>query len=301
MTYAVGTGGALNLELAANELEGALGSAAADTLLAGSREDGILLDGILLDGNGGNDTLSGGLGDDWLAGGVGADTISAGVGNDTILFDAADLAIDGGDGFDTALVSGSTGVTLDLGVANIESAVGGDGADTLYTNGTARVILSGGGNDTLTGGQGSDLLTGGAGTDEISGRLGNDLYVYIRGDGADTVNDNGGLDTLEFGDGIALSDLDAERAGNDLILGLRDWAADGGTVAGQMSICRTPHRRAKVSRRDTAAWARRARHAAVAFRNRYASGQNKTHLNIRLAWRGTIFFNEIAHRPGRVR
>jgi Ca2+-binding RTX toxin-like protein len=228
MTYAVGTGGALNLELAANELEGALGSAVADSLFAGNREDGILLDG-----NGGNDTLSGGLGDDWLAGGVGADTISAGVGNDTILFDAADLAIDGGDGFDTALVSGTAGVTLDLGVANLESAVGGDGADTLYTSGTARVILSGGGgNDALTGGDGSDLLTGGAGNDALAGRLGNDLYVYIRGDGADTVNDTGGFDTIEFGRGIELADLDAELSGNDLVLGLRDWSTDGGTVAG---------------------------------------------------------------------
>lgn len=75
--------------------------------------------------------------------------------------------------------------------------------------------------------------------------------MYIRGDGADTVNDNGGLDTLEFRRRHRALDLDAERAGNDLILGLRDWAADGGAVAGQMSICRTPHRRAKVSRRDT--------------------------------------------------
>ncbi len=50
MAYAVGTSVALNLELAANALEGALGSTAADSLLAGNREDGILLDG-----NGGND------------------------------------------------------------------------------------------------------------------------------------------------------------------------------------------------------------------------------------------------------
>ncbi len=228
MTYAVGTGGALNLELAANELEGALGSAVADSLFAGNREDGILLDG-----NGGNDTLSGGLGDDWLAGGVGADTISAGVGNDTILFDAADTVIDGGDGFDTALVSGTTGVTLDLGVANIESAVGGDGADALYTTGTARVILSGGGgNDALTGRDGSDLLTGGVGADQLAAGLGNDLYVYIRGDGADTVFDTGGFDTIEFGRGIGLADLDAEGSGSNFILGLRDWATEGGAVAG---------------------------------------------------------------------
>jgi Ca2+-binding RTX toxin-like protein len=114
-------------------------------------------------------------------------------------------------------------------------------ADSLFAgNREDGILLDGnGGNDDLTGGAGSDLLAGG---------LGNDLYVYIRGDGADMVSDTGGLDTLAFGDGIELSDLDAEFSGNDLVLGLRDR----GAMAGPTRIRRAALRCAKVSRCGTA-------------------------------------------------
>ncbi|TND06010.1 MAG: Hemolysin-type calcium-binding repeat 2 copies family protein [Rhodocyclaceae bacterium] len=227
-SYGIGTGGALNLDMAANDLDGAMGVSGNDTLMAGAATAGILFEG-----GAGNDALTGGVGDDWLAGGAGSDVILTGTGNDTLLIDASDLQanLDGGDGFDVAVVSSAAGMTLDLGLAHLESAVGSDGVDNFSTTWTARVILAGnGGNDVLGGGRGGDLLAGGTGNDTMRGNGGNDMFLFAWGDGVDLAYDTSGLDTVEFGKDISLNQIDVERSGADLVIGLRDWASSSVAV-----------------------------------------------------------------------
>ena len=104
-------------------------------------------------GGGGNDTLYGERGDDVLEGGAGADTLHGGYGADVL---------DGG--------------------AEADTLRGGHDDDTL---------AGGAGDDTLHGEGDDDRLTGGVGNDTLHGSLGSDTYVFNRGDGADTIEDDG--------------------------------------------------------------------------------------------------------------
>lgn len=90
------------------------------------------------------------------------------------------------------------------------------------------------GNDSLYGGSGNDTLIGGAGDDRLEGGTGNDLYCYNLGDGSETIINTSyeyENDVLQFGAGIAPSDVSFIRTGNDLVLQIN---TDGGkiTVAG---------------------------------------------------------------------
>ena len=60
-----------------------------------------------------------------------------------------------------------------------------------------------------------------AGVDTLYGDAGNDTYIFNLGDGADTINnyDTAGIDTISFGAGIGLADINmATKVGNNLIL-----------------------------------------------------------------------------------
>ncbi len=208
---------ALNLDATAQGLGGVVGGSGADTLKATGAA------AVVLQGGAGNDTLLGGSGDDWLSGGEGVDVLRGGAGDDVLLIDAKDAAsgIDGGVGFDIAVVTGTAGVTLDLGPANLEAAIGGDGNDTLSNSGYGRVILAGGaGNDVLSGGKGNDVLEGGVGNDALRDLLdGSDTYLFARGDGRDTIEDRSfsGQDKLMLQD-IVSSEARISREGADLML-----------------------------------------------------------------------------------
>lgn len=269
LSVGVSTSATINLNLALAGLNGAVGGAGGDTLVAGSGAQGVMLEG-----GAGNDALTGGAKDDWLSGGAGADKLFGGAGNDTLVIDARDLPtnIDGGSGFDVAVVGSATGITLDMSAAHLEAAVGNEGNDDFrFTEeSNVRMIVSGhGGDDAMDGNIGNDLLEGGTGNDSLYGGLGDDLYVFGKGDGADLITDqwwgvyqwsdyyndwllfehtlayypelddgwyyasvenNAGYDTLEFGAGIATTDLDAESIGDDLVIGIRDWSKPGGSV-----------------------------------------------------------------------
>ena len=93
---------------------------------------------------------------------------------------------------------------------------GGDGNDTIYS-----ASNSSGSNTYETN---DNILHGGRGNDTIFASVGDDQYIFDRGSGRDTVRDTGGLDHIQFGPGVAASDLLFEVIGNDLFIGV---APDG--------------------------------------------------------------------------
>jgi hypothetical protein len=66
---------------------------------------------------------------------------------------------------------------------------------------------------------------GGAGNDYLEGRAGNDIYIFNRGDGQDTIYDyspeGGNIDTIRFGAGITQNDIEFARNGNDVIITIK--------------------------------------------------------------------------------
>ncbi|MDJ0662205.1 MAG: cadherin-like domain-containing protein, partial [Crocosphaera sp.] len=201
-------GAAMIADAAAEGAAGLIGAELGDTLSTSGT------DGVVLDGAEGDDVLTGGEGPDWLTGGAGDDVISAGPGNDVLVIDAADGSVDGGDGYDVALLEGAAGVSLALDTAGVEAAFGGDGDDTLTVSAADdvdRMIMGGAGDDTLTGGAGDDLLSGGDGADTLDGGAGDDtLFVDAADLTGGSVSGGDGRDTLyvETADAVTL-DLSA--------------------------------------------------------------------------------------------
>lgn len=89
-------------------------------------------------------------------------------------------------------------------------------------------------NDTIRGSGSGDVLWGGKGNDVLRGHLGGNIYVYARGDGQDTIGEEGGgssfgpieagIDFLQFRGEITADDLHMTRAGlsDDLLIEIRD-------------------------------------------------------------------------------
>ena len=95
-------------------------------------------------------------------------------------------------------------------------------ADVLY--GTANADTMRG----LAGYLGDDTLEGGAGDGQLDGGAGNDVYLFGRGDGQDTILDTDGTghDTLRFKAGIAPSEIKVTRDHHHLYMalsGTSDW------------------------------------------------------------------------------
>ena len=61
-------------------------------------------------------------------------------------------------------------------------------------------------NDTLEGGAGQDTLTGGMQDDLLTGNAGNDIFVFVDGDGRDTISD---FEALNGSERIDLSGVSA--------------------------------------------------------------------------------------------
>ena len=141
----------------------------------------------------GNDTMFGGTGDDYIDGASGADLLEGGDGNDTLLGgnDIGNDTLRGGIGNDELSAGGGDDV-LD----------GGEGADNLFAADGNDQLDGGAGNDTLQGWLGNDTINAGTGDDSILGGDGNDTFVYVAGDGVDTITDFnfGNTGTLNDGD-----------------------------------------------------------------------------------------------------
>ncbi|MCD8456301.1 calcium-binding protein, partial [Xylella taiwanensis] len=136
-----------------------------------------------------------------------------------------------------------------------DTMLGGAGDDTLSGRGGDDVLLGGDGNDLLDGGSGSNRLEGGAGNDVLkvsayyssdnvlSGGTGDDTlygsnnsdtYLFEKGDGHDTLVEQGGTDRLVFGEGLHREEALFTKSGDDLSI-LFNHGDDQVTVAGWFS------------------------------------------------------------------
>jgi Ca2+-binding RTX toxin-like protein len=204
------------------------GTAGADTLI----------------GTAGNDVIDGGPGDDTLYGGRGNDLYLFGVGsgNDTILSSVSgsssgglnqeangiqlvglnpdDVSLFDANG-DLVVVINATGESITVqdefvGLAGsafletVERLFFADGTVWTPTDILANAWIGGtSGNDSLNGTSGDDHLAGLGGDDWLAGGDGSDTYVWWRGDGNDTIYDQGSasnVDTLLL-HGVAPSDV----------------------------------------------------------------------------------------------
>ena len=217
------------------------------TLSAGTTTTFTGIENGHLNGSAGNDTLTTGDGSDYLDGGLGNDTLNAGSGGDGLLGGdpgvggAAANTLNGGDGPDTIVFSGSDGNddlnagspdgALTAGVVNdtytsiqnfIINGLGGN--DTITTGLGADTVDGGGGNDTLRTGSGNDLIDIFSGSDNVDGQAGSDEYsVLFGGLGTVTIADSGSAppgdeDTLTVVgcSGVTVSDSQAVR-GADVV------------------------------------------------------------------------------------
>ena len=120
--------------------------------------------------------MFGGSGNDLLTGDSQSNILRGNAGNDVI---------DGGAGVDTLDESNATvNLTIDLNSAMAQNS--GQGNDTFLN---FKNVLTGSGNDVITGNGSNNILRGGAG---------DDTYRFRDGWGADTVVDTSGDDTIEL-------------------------------------------------------------------------------------------------------
>ena len=121
-----------------------------------------------------------------------------------------------------------TGVFGTIAMNQVEQFRWADGTVKSFSTIVADLIAasSTAGDDTIRGWHFDDVIVGGTGNDLMKGGNGSDVYVFNRGDGADVIvdfNDNlftGNDDRIQFGAGIAPSDIVLSRVGDDLILSI---------------------------------------------------------------------------------
>jgi Ca2+-binding RTX toxin-like protein len=151
---------------------------------------------LTIDAGAGNDTIRSN-GDGTYRAGVGDDMVYAGLTNSSEI-------LDGGDGTDTLdttswggpyTIDMVTGLTNYSGenFTNFENLVSGAGDDTITGTTANNVISTQGGTDTIDGGAGNDTLDGGIGNDTLIGGTGDDWF-YVDSP-ADVVAENAGEGT----------------------------------------------------------------------------------------------------------
>ncbi|MFZ5438761.1 MAG: calcium-binding protein [Myxococcota bacterium] len=160
-------------------------------------------------GGPGDDSLTGGSGDDTLFGDTGADVLSGG----TSASDADTLS--GGAGTDTvSYATRSAGVTVTVGAGSND----GEAGEQDDVQADVETVIGGAGADTFTGTSGAQTFSGGAGDDTF--RMG---LLASTGAGADTVFGEAGVDTVDYG-----ARLEAVTVTMDF-----NVANDGNTASGE--------------------------------------------------------------------
>lgn len=202
-----------------------------------------------LSGTSGEDYLFGLAGDDTLTGGQGNDVLGGDEGFDRLVLSGTVGQYDflrGADGTVTIIHSGSDGTDTVTGIEELYfagnsstfsldavSPHGTDGDDDLVGTSQSEIIYGLYGNDTLDGYIASDTIYGGRGNDSLDGGSSGDAFVYVRGDGHDTISEaDGGIDTL-FLEDIDPSQVSLARASGNLTLTIAESAAgagDGGSI-----------------------------------------------------------------------
>jgi Ca2+-binding RTX toxin-like protein len=178
----------------------------------GNANDNVLI------GNGANNTLTGATGNDTLDGGLGNDTMVGGAGNDIFVVNVAtDVTTENAnEGTDTvqSAVTWTLGTNLENLTLTGSSVINGTG------NASANVLVGNAAANVLSGLAGADTLDGGAGNDTLNGAAGADTYLFVRGAGVDTVQDNDSTaavkDRVQFAAGITQADLSYRKVGNNL-------------------------------------------------------------------------------------
>lgn len=254
-----------NLTLTGSDPSNGTGNDSRDNVIIGNGAANIL-SGLAgndnLTGNNGDDTLHGGTGNDTLQGNSGVDTVNGNDGDDLILFTSGHFYdnVDGGAGSDTldATAVNRNGDTFDFEaglisgypggqtVANIEIFLGGQGNETIVSDGNSHSYSGNGGDDYMIAEIGGETMDGGAGgIDTIdlarwngdytvdmntgSSNYGGELYTnfenLVSGNGNDSITGTGGANSISTtgGNDTVIGGGGADTllggAGNDLLLG----------------------------------------------------------------------------------
>ena len=152
---------------------------------------------LTLSSGGAMENVIGGALNDRITGNSLSNTLTGGAGNDTYIFDTDtisgnDTINETGGGIDTLDFSATTTRAVSVNLSNGAAQVVNSGLTlTLQSGNTIENIIGGAAGNTLTGNSLNNVLTGG---------VGNDSYMINTelDQGADTINDAGGIDTLNF-------------------------------------------------------------------------------------------------------
>ncbi len=160
-----------------------------------------------LDGKGGNDRLTGAGGSDMLIGGAGDDALSGNAGKDGLFGGAGNDTLSGGAGDD--VLAGGTGNDMLEGGAGNDTYIynRGDGTDIIHDHAVGTYAAKYNYYESVKHGSGKNAS------------YVNELRTGYQ---ARTGAIDGGIDTLQFGAGIDLSDIILSRVGTDMVVELRD-------------------------------------------------------------------------------
>ncbi|NVO28045.1 hypothetical protein HJ526_11480 [Donghicola sp. C2-DW-16] len=105
-------------------------------------------------------------------------------------------------------------------ITNDADTINGNGGnDTISAGGGDDVVNGGANNDVIDGGAGDDTIDGGSGADALTGGDGDDTFVYVAGQGADTITDFGNdTGTADDGDATNNDFIDLTNFYNDTVV-----------------------------------------------------------------------------------
>ncbi|GAB3346839.1 cadherin domain-containing protein [Lysobacter tyrosinilyticus] len=227
-----------SMVIGSGESDVILGSYGADFLYGGAGDDVIraLAGDDFVNGGSGNDFVAGDGDNDWVLGGSGNDTVLGGSGHDTLFGDAGDDFVYGGLGANSGsdLIAGGRGNDTVVGGAgdDVFRYSRGDGQDVVmddFVNNWDLVWRSGvyvngyvlQANGTVT----KDGVVYFDGSKWVGQYDWNDETQTLKRHGGavdGNIASNAGTDTLEFGVGIDIQDVQLRRNGNDLQLAIGD-------------------------------------------------------------------------------